>query len=62
VPTRANAQPAFGLYVEDGRVPPTALPAGFIVLTLADDRIAAVVRFLDTGILPLFGLPAALAD
>ena len=58
VPTRANTQPAFGVYLPDGR-PDSDGPAaaGLIVLTVAGDRIVAVTRFLDSGVLPYFGLP-----
>ena len=31
-----------------------------IALTLAGDRIGGVIRFLDNGILPRFGVPATL--
>jgi RNA polymerase sigma-70 factor (ECF subfamily) len=31
--------------------------AGVLVLTLEGDRIAAITRFGDTGVLRLFGLP-----
>jgi RNA polymerase sigma-70 factor (TIGR02960 family) len=58
-PTRANGQPALGYYVRD---PATgAWPGhGLIVLTLACDRISAITRFGGDGLLPRFGLPAAL--
>ena len=57
VPTRANGQPAFGLYARaaDGVYHGT----GFLVLTLADRRISAVTRF-ETTVLPWFGLPRSL--
>ncbi|WP_214327186.1 sigma-70 family RNA polymerase sigma factor [Nonomuraea sediminis] len=57
VPTRANGQPAFGTYLRapDG----TRRGAGLLVLTLAGDRVSAVVRF-DNGVLPWFGLPRSL--
>jgi RNA polymerase sigma-70 factor (TIGR02960 family) len=57
VPTRANGQPAFGLYVlaPDG----TRRSTGLIVLTLAGDRISAMTRF-ETIVLPWFGLPRSL--
>ncbi len=53
-PTRANTQPAFGCYLASpgGR----AEPAGVIVLTLADDRISGITRFLDARCLDRFGL------
>jgi RNA polymerase sigma-70 factor (ECF subfamily) len=61
VPTRANDQPAFGHYLPD---PHTSIArfAGVIVLTLEGDRISALTRFGDTGILPHFGLPRTLRD
>ena len=57
VPTRANGQPAFGLYARaaDGVFHGT----GFMVLTLADEQIAALSRF-ETTVLPWFGLPRSL--
>jgi RNA polymerase sigma-70 factor (ECF subfamily) len=57
VPTRANGQPAFGLYVQtsDGFRHGT----GLIVLTLTGDRISAMTRFESTA-LPWFGLPRSL--
>ena len=58
VPTRANGQPAFGLYVRDPHTP--VLHAnGLLVLTLAGDRISTITRF-DTSVLPRFGLPRSL--
>jgi RNA polymerase sigma-70 factor (TIGR02960 family) len=55
VATRANGQPAFGVYVRDPRAP--VLHAnGLLVLTLAGDRISMITRF-DTSVLPRFGLP-----
>jgi RNA polymerase sigma-70 factor (TIGR02960 family) len=54
--TRANGQPAYGLYLPD---PGTSVPHahGMLVLTLAGDRIAALTRFHDNALLPAFGLP-----
>src|SRR5262252_8734352 len=57
VPTRANGQPAFGVYL---RVPAGIRHAtGFYVLTLAGDRICGMTRF-DASVLPWFGLPRSL--
>jgi RNA polymerase sigma-70 factor (TIGR02960 family) len=58
VATRANGQPAFGLYVRDpgGRV---YHAMGLLVLTLAGDQISAITRF-DNSVLPRFGLPRKL--
>jgi RNA polymerase sigma-70 factor, ECF subfamily len=58
IPTRANGQPAFGVYVRDPHAP--VLHAnGLLVLTLAGDRISMITRF-DTSVLPSFGLPRSL--
>jgi RNA polymerase sigma-70 factor (ECF subfamily) len=59
MPTRANTQPAFGVY----RAEPDATLAattGVMVVTLEGARIAAMTSFLDPGLLPRFGLPATL--
>ncbi len=56
--TRANGQPAFGLYVYD-RHAPVLHANGLIVLTLAGDRISTMTRF-DASVLPRFGLPRSL--
>ena len=57
VPTRANGQPAFGLYVHarDG----IRHGNGLVVLTLAGTRICAMTRF-ENSMLPWFGLPRSL--
>jgi RNA polymerase sigma-70 factor (ECF subfamily) len=58
VATRANGQPAFGLYLPDPHA--RVLHAvGLLALTLAGDSIAAVTRF-ETSVLPSFGLPRTL--
>jgi hypothetical protein len=61
IPTRANGQPAFGCYVSDE---PAGIyhAHGIMVLTLAADRISAVTRFIDSGIISRFGLPRTLRD
>jgi RNA polymerase sigma-70 factor (ECF subfamily) len=58
MPTRANGQPAFGFYARD---PETGgfYTVGLMVLTLSGSGISALTRF-DGGLLPRFGLPAAL--
>jgi RNA polymerase sigma-70 factor (ECF subfamily) len=58
IATRANGQPAFGLYVRD---PVTGLAhaCGMLVLTLTGRRIRAMTGF-DNSVLPLFGLPRTL--
>jgi len=58
IATRANGQPAFGLYLRD-RVTDVAHANGMLVLTLAGSRISAMTRF-DNSMLPLFGLPRTL--
>jgi RNA polymerase sigma-70 factor (ECF subfamily) len=58
VPTRANRQPAFGLYTKDPHA--RVLHAnGLIVLTLAGEHISALTRF-DNSVLPGFALPRTL--
>jgi RNA polymerase sigma-70 factor (ECF subfamily) len=55
--TRANGQPAFGVYL---RAPAGASHGtGLITLTLAGDRICAMTRF-EKSVLPWFGLPPSL--
>jgi RNA polymerase sigma-70 factor (TIGR02960 family) len=61
VPTRANGQPAFGLYIRDPQAP-VAHAVGMLVLTLAGSQISAVTGFLDNSALPMFGLPRTLPD
>ena len=58
IPTRANGQPAFGLYVQD---PQAGIfhAAGLLVLTLTGDQVCAMTGF-DTSSLPHFGLPRTL--
>jgi len=58
VPTRANGQLAFGLYL---RSPAGGIRhgTGLLVLTLTGDRICAFTRF-DNSVLPWFGLPRSL--
>ena len=61
VPTRANGQPAFGLYIRDPHAP-VAHAYGILVLTLAGSQISAVTGFADSSTLPTFGLPRTLPD
>jgi RNA polymerase sigma-70 factor (TIGR02960 family) len=58
IPTRANGQPAFGVYVRD---PATGVfhANGMLVVTLAGDRIRAMTRF-DNSVIARFGLPRRL--
>jgi RNA polymerase sigma-70 factor (TIGR02960 family) len=55
IPTRANGQPAFGVYIRD---PATGVfhVSGMLVITLAGDRVRALTRFDNTAIVR-FGLP-----
>jgi RNA polymerase sigma-70 factor (TIGR02960 family) len=55
IATRANGQPAFGVYVND-RVTDIAHANGMLVLTLAGQRICTMTRF-DNSVMPQFGLP-----
>ena len=58
IATRANRQPALGVYVAEPHE--RILHAnGLVVLTLAGNRIAAMTRF-DNTVLPRFGLPQTL--
>ena len=58
IATRANGQPAFGVYLRDP-VTGVAHASGMLVLTLAGSRIRAMTGF-DNSVLPLFGLPRTL--
>jgi hypothetical protein len=57
VPTRANGQPAFGVYLRG----PAGIrhAAAFYVLTLAGGQICGMTRF-EASVLPWFGLPRSL--
>jgi RNA polymerase sigma-70 factor (TIGR02960 family) len=61
VPTRANGQPAFGLYIRDPQAP-VSHANGIIVLTLAGPQISVVTAFPDKSALRIFGLPGTLPD
>ncbi|HEY5396760.1 MAG TPA: RNA polymerase subunit sigma-70, partial [Trebonia sp.] len=58
VPTRANRQPAFGIYVQDPHSD-VMHASGLLVVTLAGRRISALTRF-DNSNLARFGLPRTL--
>jgi RNA polymerase sigma-70 factor (ECF subfamily) len=60
VPTRANGQPAFAVYLPD---PMTRMSRafGFLVVTLAGRQISAITRF-DNAVLAPFGFPRTLGD
>ena len=60
IPTRANGQPAFGVYLRDP-LTHVAHAFGLFVITLAGDRVSAITRF-DNGVLSRFGLPRTLSD
>jgi len=59
VPTRANGQPAFGAYLRASSG--IRAGVGFVVLTLAGDRVCALTRF-DSSVLRWFGLPRSLPE
>jgi RNA polymerase sigma-70 factor (ECF subfamily) len=58
LPTRANLQPAFGLYPRDDA---TGLfrAYGVVVFTLSGEAVSAITRF-DNSVLAAFGLPRTL--
>jgi RNA polymerase sigma-70 factor, ECF subfamily len=58
VATRANGQPAFGLYLRDPRTP-VLHATGLLVLSLRGEQICSITRF-ETSVLPCFGLPRTL--
>jgi RNA polymerase sigma-70 factor (ECF subfamily) len=60
VATRANGQPAFGLYIRDPRAR-IFHAIGLLVLTLAGNRICAITRF-DTSVLAHFRLSRTVPD
>ena len=60
VPTRANGQPAFGVYLRDP-VTGVGRAMGLLVITLAGDRVSAITRF-EAAVLSRFGLPRTLPD
>jgi RNA polymerase sigma-70 factor (TIGR02960 family) len=60
IPTRANGQPAFGVYLRDPRSR-VSHASGLLVITLAGERISVITRF-DNAVLPFFGLPRTLND
>lgn len=58
VPTRANGQPAVGVYQDEPHAD-VAHANGLLVLTLSGNEISAVTRF-DASVLAGFGLPRTL--
>lgn len=59
VPTRANGQPAFGVYLFSP-ISRVAHAFGLIVVTLAGDRVSAITAF-ESGVMARFGLPRSVA-
>jgi RNA polymerase sigma-70 factor (ECF subfamily) len=60
VPTRANGQPAFAVYLRDP-VNGVTRAFGLMVATLTGDRISVITRF-DNSAMTHFGLPRILTD
>ncbi len=60
VPTRANGQPAYGVYLRDPSNP-VARAFGLFVITLSGSQVSAITRF-DNGVLPGFELPDTIAE
>ena len=56
MPTRANRQPAVAAYYREGDESAYHAHA-VIVLAVAGDAIASLVRFADAALFPRFGLP-----
>jgi RNA polymerase sigma-70 factor (TIGR02960 family) len=61
VPTRANAQPAFGCYLPDTQTGIAHAHAIF-VLTVEGARVSAITWFGDKSVFPRFGLSRTLRD
>jgi RNA polymerase sigma-70 factor (TIGR02960 family) len=61
IAVRANGQPAFGCYLQDEHTP-VWRAHGVMVLTVDEDRLSAITRFVDNSILPAFGLPRTLTE
>lgn len=57
IPTRANGQPAFGLYMRDGDV---YRAFNLPVLTVSPSGVSHVACFFDTSLFARFGLPTEL--
>jgi RNA polymerase sigma-70 factor (ECF subfamily) len=56
LPTRANGQPAHVVYMRDPHAP-VFRARDIVVLTVEGDRVAAITRLGDMGLLARFGLP-----
>jgi RNA polymerase sigma-70 factor (TIGR02960 family) len=63
VPTRANGQPAFGLYLADPADPHASVYRAYclLVITTAGDHITAITSF-STNVMTRFGLPRTLPE
>ena len=59
VPTRANTQPAFGVYFPSPQTE-IARPYAMLVLTLQGNQISAITWFGGSSVFPHFGLPRIL--
>jgi RNA polymerase sigma-70 factor (ECF subfamily) len=59
LPTRANGQPAFAMYLRDPQAP-VAHAHGIVVLTIEDGGIAHITRFGDLSLFARFGFPTEL--
>jgi RNA polymerase sigma-70 factor (TIGR02960 family) len=61
VPTRANGQPAFGLYLAD---PHASVYRAYslLVITTAGDHITVITGFNNTNVMTRFGLPRTLPE
>jgi RNA polymerase sigma-70 factor (ECF subfamily) len=59
VATRANTQPAFGVYFPSPQTE-IARPYAMLVLTLQGNQVAAITWFGDSSVFPQFGLPRIL--
>ena len=60
IATRANGQPAFGLYIWDP-ASETMRAMGLLAITLAGHRVRTMTRF-DESVLPHFGMPQHLVE
>ena len=60
VPTRANGQPAFGVYLRD-QLSGLAHANGLFVISLAGDKVSAITRF-ESGLFARFGLLRTLSE
>jgi hypothetical protein len=60
VPTRANGQPAYSVYLRDP-LTHVAHANGLFVITLAGTHVSAITRF-ESAVFPRFGLPRTLPE